>query len=245
MRHQFRAPRPPTFHPSTVFALLLCGFSCSLGGCSAGGRNDGPPPAGQTSVQPMGSGGASPVVVEGAGGAPTGTGGQEALSHDPTLFSWPEANPDGSLVQLCKAGHYVGTYTCIVKQSAGIFGPPAGDAGGGYLLNGPVDLTLSQSQDGEFLSVSGGTLKSAAGFLALDATVSGKLNCQTGAFDGQLLNGTVAIPPFPSGGSFTGPLSASFDPNSGTLKGVWTLIGGPQFAGSSCTGPWNATWQSQ
>jgi hypothetical protein len=82
-----------------------------------------------------------------------------------------------------------------------------------------------------------------AGILALAATVNGKLDCQTGAFAGTLTDGTVAIPPFPSGGTFSGPLAASFVPARGTLDGTWTLIGGTQFSGASCSGPWTAVWQ--
>jgi hypothetical protein len=166
-----------------------------------------------------------------------------AASHDPTLFAWPESNADGGSDLLCKPGHYVGTYTCTIR-------PPAqyialfGDAAVTYKINGPVDLTLDKGQDGEFLTVSGGTLKSTAGgFLALDATVVGKLDCQTGTFTGTLENGTVSIPPFPSGGSFSGPLAASFSPSGPALNGNWTLIGGTTFQGTSCTGPWNATYQ--
>ncbi|HEX3594706.1 MAG TPA: hypothetical protein VHU80_06380, partial [Polyangiaceae bacterium] len=119
-----------------------------------------------------------------------------------------------------------------------------GDAGIGYTIDGPVDLVLNQGQNGEFLSVSGGTLKSTAtGFLALTATVVGQLDCQTGVFSGQLVDGEVSIPPFPPGGTFTGTLGATFDPNQSKLDGTWHLVGGDTFQGASCFGPWNATYQ--
>ncbi len=92
--------------------------------------------------------------------------------------------------------------------------------------------------------MSGGSLKStASGIFALSATVEGQLDCQTGVFTGRLVGGEVSIPPFPPGGTFDGTLGASFDPKSAALDGSWHLVGGDTFQGTSCTGPWNATYQ--
>ena len=163
--------------------------------------------------------------------------------RDPSLFAWPEGNPDGGTQQLCKPGHYVGTYMCAVQP------PPAyksffGDAGIGYTVTGSVELVLNQGQSGEFLSVSGGTLKStASAIFALTADVLGQLNCQTGVFSGQLVNGEVSIPPFPPGGTFTGTMDGSFGAGASELEGTWHLVGGDTFQGTSCSGPWNATYQ--
>jgi hypothetical protein len=184
----------------------------------------------------MGAGGTTSTAVAAAGGTTTGT------VHDPSLFTWPESTPDGGAM-LCKPGHYVGTYQCDVRP------PPAfaalfPDGSTGYIVSGPVDLVLSQGQSGEFLTVSGGTLQSTAqSFFLLQATVVGQLDCQTGLFSGQLTNGEVSIPPFPPGGTFTGPLNASFAPSNSELSGMWNLIGGATFGGTSCSGPWNATYQ--
>jgi hypothetical protein len=197
--------------------------SSATGG--AGGTPDTSVSTGGTTLAAAGSG---------AGGAPSAGGASGAPAHDPTLFDWPEGNPDAGPGTSCQAGHYVGTYACNVKYA---------DAGV-YQLTGPVDLRLDESQNGEFLSVSGGTLKSTAGILALDATLVGKLNCQTGEFSGTLQNGTLSIPPFPPGGTFAGNLSAQFSSDGPRLVGSWTLIGEGVFAGYSCTSPWTAVWQA-
>jgi hypothetical protein len=152
--------------------------------------------------------------------------------HDPNLFSWPEANPDAGPGDRCKAGHYVGTYSCTVKLN---------DAGL-YDLNGPVDLSLAQAQSGEFLSVSGGTLKSTAAGLDLNATLVGQLSCQSGAFSGVLQNGQLSFLGFPSG-TFGGTLKATFVTDGPKLDGTWTLTGAGPYAGYKCTGPWTATFQ--
>jgi hypothetical protein len=228
---------------SSRLAILFipCAYACSAGGSSKPNASNAS--GGAAGAFVVGTGGdttnvASGGASSGAGGvASTGTGGSTASGpHDPTLFAWPEGNPDAGAGGLCHAGHYVGTYSCDVHD---------GDAGStfNYSLTGPVDLTLQQGQSGEFLSVSGGTLKSAAGILSLNADLIGQLDCQTGEFSGYLQNGTLAIPPFPPGGTFKGSLSATFTSNGPELVGSWTLFGEGQFAGYFCRGPWTATWQ--
>jgi hypothetical protein len=184
-------------------------------------------------------------ALPGAGGdaaPPASAAGGQGTGRDPTLFTWPEGNPDGGVKQLCKPGHYVGAYQCKITLPPQ-FGAFSGDAGS-FSISGPVDLTLNQGQSGEFLTVSGGTLKSTAqGIFALAATVVGQLDCQTGVFSGQLVGGEVSIPPFPPGGTFDGTLNAAFDPRAAALEGHWTLVGGTTFTGIQCTGPWNATYQ--
>jgi hypothetical protein len=222
-------------------------------GCSGGNSSRAPSPTTTATAPPpdVPASGGFPSIIAAAGGTPASAGGATQVpgsggvpGHDPGLFGWPEGNPDGGTLELCKPGHYVGTYECAVKPPPAFAAFFPGDAGTGYLVNGAVDLVLNQSQSGEFLTVSGGTLKSTAQlFFALEAMVAGQLNCQTGVFSGQLVSGTVAIPPFPPGGTFDGPLSATFDPKAAALEGKWNLIGGATFQGTSCSGPWTATWQ--
>jgi hypothetical protein len=166
------------------------------------------------------------------GGAPA-SGGAAPNPYDPSVtFDWPEGTVGE---KRCQAGHYVGTYTCTVTY---------GDAGGfSYPLSGPVDLVLAQSANGEFLTVNGGTLKSAAGIIAADAKVVGQLDCGSGTFTGTLQDGSLSIPPFPPGGTFGGDLSAQFVSAGPKLDGTWALAGGAQFAGYGCTGAWTVTLQ--
>jgi len=221
--------------------------ACSAGGATpppglggsggSAGASQGPSGGGQSMVA-SGAGG----IASGAGGDANGTGGVTAsgsggasgsAAHDPKLFSWPEASGDASTGSLCQAGHYVGSYSCTVRYA---------DAGL-YPMTGPVDITLQESQNGEFLIVSGGTLKSAAGGLTANATVIGTLSCQSGAFSGHVDDGTLSIPPFPPGGTFTGTLNAEFVADGPKLEGSWSMMGGGPFAGYKCIGPWSATWQ--
>lgn len=204
----------------------------SAGGATASGGSAGAVSYATGGSTTSGSTGGS--TTSGSTGGTTAQGSGGAPGRDPSLFRWPEASADGGAALLCKAGHYVGTYNCNVS------GP--GIEAGTYPLSGPVDLRLAQAQSGEFLSVSGGTLTSAAGFLGMSATVTGTLNCQTGAFSGTLTNGTLTFLILPAG-TFAGDLSASFVSSGPKLDGSWTLVGQGTTAGYSCAGPWTATWQ--
>jgi hypothetical protein len=192
---------------------------------------------------PVAMGGSGGVIASGgvplsSGGAPQATGGVAPGQRDPSAFTWPEANPDGGSARLCKPGHYVGTYQCTVT------GPPDAPALGLQLM-GPVDLRLEQGQEGEFLVVSGGTLTTSAGFLQLVADLTGKLDCQTGKFEGALENGELSIPPFPPGGSVGGTLTGVFAPATSAMDGTWDLEAGTAFPGYGCEGPWTITWTAE
>lgn len=227
-----------------LFAAPLISAACSADS-PAGGFSNAPPTggAGGNLSTPV-TGGSTQVPSTGGaistGGAPAAPGGMPAASggappQDPNSFDWPEATADGGAARLCKPGHYVGTYQCTVT---GPMGAPAV----GLPLTGPVDLRLSQAQEGEFLVVSGGTLKTSAGVLQLDAGVIGKLNCQTGKFEGTLENGQLSVPPFPPGGTVGGTLVGAFVPATPALEGTWDLEAGTAFPGYGCEGPWTITW---
>jgi hypothetical protein len=119
-----------------------------------------------------------------------------------------------------------------------------GDAGLVIPIDGPVDLVLNEGQNGEFLTVSGGTLKSAAaGFFQLAGDVMGQLDCTTGMFTGQVSMGEVSIPPLPPGGTFTASMAGSLDSTNQSMSGKWRLTGASTLQGWWCTGPWSVTYQ--
>lgn len=201
------------------------GSSSDLGGASNAGA---PPTTGGAAND-----GGNPVGQSGAGGGTSGVS-----------FDWPETIPGQG--KPCKAGHYTGTFQCMYQPA----GTPDGSVGG-LPISGPIDFTLEQAQNGEFLEVSGGTLDGLA-LIAIHfkAEISGKLNCGTGAFAGDLVNGSYAIDPFPAGGTFNGPMngfSTNTSPCTGTcLGGTWALhetgAAGTGHIGT-CAGTWTSTLQ--
>ena len=216
-----------------------CVFLCCVQACSA--NSSAPPPAADmqssggappTAATSSSSGGAA-LPTPSSGGAPAGSG-----PRDGALFAWPESSADGGASR-CQPGHYVGTYSCTVHNSQ--FG---GDAGLSIPIDGPVDLVLNRGQSGEFLTVSGGTLKSAAaGFFQLSASITGQLDCTTGAFTGRVTMGEVSIPPLPPGGNFDATMDGALDGTNQAMSGSWLLTGTTTLMGWFCTGPWKVSFQ--
>jgi hypothetical protein len=245
----------------TPLAALLLFPACSAEPASVG-ASSAPPgsgasgPGGVANYMP-GSGGAptasggNPGVAPASGGAPTGAGGAAIISapiseYDARVgFDWPESVSDGG--PLCKAGHYVGTFTCnFVPALADGGAPPPGSPTTPFPVTGPVELILTESQNGEFLEVSGGTLNGAA-FIAITFTgkISGKLDCQSKQFTGTVSDGSFGIQPFPPGGYFQGPTSATYSATGPALvNGSWQFaVQNPQGAPyGTCDGTWTVTY---
>jgi hypothetical protein len=223
-------------------AAYACSAADEPGGFSSAPNTGGSSPMPGSGGVPLPSGGSGGTPASGgaplsSGGAPQATGGTAPGQRDPSAFTWPEANPDGGSARLCKPGHYVGTYKCTVTGPSGSIA--------GFDLTGPVDLRLEQAQEGEFLVVNGGTLTTSAGALQLVAGLTGKLDCQTGKFEGALENGELSIPPFPPGGTVGGTLSGAFQAATSAMDGTWDLEAGTAFPGYGCEGPWTITWTGE
>ena len=102
-------------------------------------------------------------------------------------------------------------------------------------------LKMVQSLQGEFLEVREGLLDGTANvFFTFRADISGRLNCRTSKFDGQLEHGVY------SGflvvnGTFQGPLSSDYDRAASQFSnGVWTLA--VDMGNGGCNGTWSATY---
>jgi hypothetical protein len=222
--------------PSDTVATRGNSSGNATGGISAGTTGSGGSGA---SGATGGSGGNGGGVSGGAGGvggsggaAGTGRGGSSPPIRDASLditFDWPEdagKNP-------CKAGVYQGSFQCVYM---------AGDAGfGSFPVSGPISLKLVQSQQGEFLEVREGLLDGTANvFFTFRADISGRLNCRTSKFDGQLEHGVY------SGflvvnGTFQGPLSSDYDRSASQFSnGVWSLA--VDMGNGGCNGTWSATY---
>jgi hypothetical protein len=195
--------------------------------------------------------GGAPVAAPSSGGAGGGAGGVTIVAppiseYDARVtFDWPESVGDGGATK-CRAGHYVGTFTCNFTPSQADGGALPGMPATPFPVTGPVELVLTESQNGEFLEVSGGTMSGSA-FIAITFTakISGKLDCQTNQFDGIVTNGSYCIQPFPPGGSFEGPTKATYSSTGPALtNGTWLFsVKTPQGASyGTCEGTWTATY---
>jgi hypothetical protein len=217
--------------PSDTVATRSNPSDKATGGATAGTTGAGGSGASGASGGSGGNGGGAGGVGGSGGGAGTGSGGSSPIrdaSPDIT-FDWPEdagKNP-------CKAGVYQGSFQCTYMT---------GDAGfGSFPVSGPISLKMVQSQQGEFLEVREGLLDGTANvFFTFRADISGRLNCRTSKFDGQLEHGVY------SGflvvnGTFQGPLSSDYDRAASQFSnGVWTLA--VDMGNGGCNGTWSATY---
>jgi len=197
------------------------------GGASAGGASAGGATSGGSGGSSSGVGGASGTPGSGgsanAGGS-TGTGGGSNVS-----FTWLETAPGTGQ---CKAGRYIGDFNGTFSPSLTIFPLPIPVAG-------TVDLTLTESQSGEFLDISDGHVTGTAnGTYPYEADVMGRLNCITRKLEnGFMRNGfyTVGTTNYP----FEGPVTADYDTLTyAFVNGTWIAKEtNPTYGGN---GTWNA-----
>ena len=221
------------------------GSSSAAGG---GGKDSEPPAAGRAGATESAAAGSSAVSS-----APA-SGGSRAPRVDPDdgdagiiaptvrktppdpsiMFDWDEAT--GGKPVNCEPGHYVGTFKCDLATA---------DLGTAH-ISGPVELTLQQSKNGEFLEISDAHISGfALLFLNFQATLAGRLECTTRKLSAMAVDGAVGLGSadlLPVLG-FSGQLNGELDPGGELLSGTWsfpvTLPDGSQLG--TCVGPWTAT----
>jgi len=157
-------------------------------------------------------------------------------------FDWPETVPgDGG--SACRAGHYKGTFQCNYDPSIGDAGQTTGATP--FQVIGPVEFDLAETQNGEFLEVSGGTINGSTFVITFTGKLTGKLDCQTKKFDGMVTDGSYGIAPFPPGGFFQGPTTADYSlVGPALVNGSWkfTVQDAQNNPQGSCNGTWTATY---
>jgi hypothetical protein len=124
-------------------------------------------------------------------------------------------------------------------------GAGSSDPGSGPILVGPITLTLTKSQNGEFLEISAGQLDILAeGIYSIHARIRGKLDCSTNKLDATTVDGVygffdASIAPM---GTVEGTVSGTLQRESATLGGTWNIQWMRDLAGDgTCNGPFTAT----
>jgi hypothetical protein len=151
----------------------------------------------------------------GSGGAPS----QPFAGYDPSVsFDWPEAVATAGS---CKPGHYSGTFD-------GIYLSPV-VAGFPVPIAGNVDLTLEQSEDGEFFKLADGKISGLVyGVIPFSSGLTGTLNCTTAKLEaGFMPTGKYNFlgVDYP----YEGPLDADYDKlTNAFVNGKWS-VGEPTY----------------
>jgi hypothetical protein len=150
----------------------------------------------------------------------------------------------------CQTGVYSGMFSCLFyyDSDAGIYDAP--DAGGVGPITGTLSFKLTQdiSSQGELQTTdtASGVFNATTGFIiAAQADLQGKLDCGTGSFTGQLVNGEYGFnlggAPVPDPNNmFQGPLVSDYNGTSSTFaNGLWSMV----IAGEGpCIGSWTASY---
>lgn len=173
-----------------------------------------------------------PCECSGAPSTLVGTGGEigdPSGNRGTALFDWERTTPEGGD---CSAGVYRGEFTCEIDTTGGLF-PPG-------VVTGPIEFTLEESPEGEFLVLSEGTLVGLTTFgLNFSCNLAGTLDCSTNVFHADAVNGVYGVPPF--GGTFGGTLDAQLNRVTQTLNGEWALTAVGMTV--PCIGPWSVVLQ--
>jgi hypothetical protein len=213
--------------------LALCLTVPALG-CGAG--NDAPlrftsGPTDGGGGQGNNSGGGS-VGSGGGGGAGARPGSISSLDGgsgknppvDPSIiFDWPVDNPTPAIG--CQSGLYTGTFDGFYSSYLTAVGVP-------LPVTGDVNLTLDESTNGEFFTISNGSVSGTAdGFLAqYSCRITGTLNCTTKKLEnGRLEDCIYCLGSFTDdaggcglAGYFSGPLTADYNAaNQSFENGTW------------------------
>jgi hypothetical protein len=135
-----------------------------------------------------------------------GPDGAVAVSPEPdpdldpmVQFVWTETVPGRGT---CKAGTYVGSFTCTGAD--------------GRVVTGQVLITLAGSPEEQRLTVSAGAVKDLTGAI-FNSGMSGMLDCQTRRFSGLTVGGTS---PF---GPFAATLDADYNDRDLSIEGTLVM----------------------
>jgi hypothetical protein len=171
-------------------------------------------------------------------GSPAASAAEPAPQKTGVTFDWPETAP--GTAPPCKAGHYVGDYSCrlYIINTMG---------NGAFDVSGTIDMQLEQSAGGELLRVANGKFSgNSLAVIPLAADIVGELDCSAAKFTGRLDNGTFSVAlglgvPFTQG-TFSGPLNSDYEPATAKLvNGLWNMMGELDgFPGTCMNGSWSA-----
>jgi hypothetical protein len=144
----------------------------------------------------------------------------------------------------CRPGNYSGQFACNVNFGLGML-----------MFGGPVEFTLAQSADGEFLQISNGTIRAddMSQSATASGTLTGQLDCSKNSFHATIRDGMYTVTLV--NGSFLGTLDGHLDRLTETLTGTWSFVpvlgnlpsgGLPDAAAAltlplSCQGTWSVT----
>ncbi|MFI5054014.1 MAG: hypothetical protein ACHQDE_06595 [Acidimicrobiia bacterium] len=161
-----------------------------------------------------------------------GPGGPDPGLDPTVVFGWKESLPGQGT---CKAGKYVGSFTCDVEGRV----PDAGPVGGVKTLSGAVTFTLTGSPEEQVLTIAMGSLSGPF----FGGSLTGKLDCIAKSFTGMTQDGTALLGQGMQGPvmlfpGFDAKLTGDFDDQSLVIEGTLMMM---NMLGQSCHGTFRAS----
>jgi hypothetical protein len=187
-----------------------------------------------------------PASYAGTGAAVTYDGGVIVNPPvDPGIkFNWPVDDPNPAGLT-CQPGHYAGAF-------AGLYTSPITVVGVPIPVVGDVNLTLTQSTNGEFFTITNGTVTGRADILAeYRCAFNGTLNCTTKKLEMGSINCGYCVGAYvPEGGiclglesHFIGPLTGDYNGASQSFENAtWSGKEGADSGVFGGSGIWTAAY---
>jgi hypothetical protein len=238
MRSYLGREKGSFFGWSLAGAAVVFVIACSSKSSGLAGGDDGSESDAGSSGSSGGSGGSSGTGSSGGGGGSSSA-------------TFTGSSGGGMGTGTCKTGVYSGMFSCLFYYGADAGIGTAPDSGGIGPITGTLSFVLSQdiSSQGELETTdtaSGVFNATTGGFIAAQANLMGSLDCNSGSFTGQLVNGEYGFNlgggvPLPDPNNmFQGPLVSDYNGNSSMfVNGQWSML----IAGEGpCIGPWSASY---
>lgn len=158
----------------------------------------------------------------------------------------PVAPADAAVVVMvgsCPTGRYAGNF----EGTAG-FLIAVGDVSGFDFFEEqpPLQITLSPASGDEFVVLGNGVMRgNANGTFPFEATIMGKLNCETKQFKATLV-GSVQLVLDGIRNDFTGVMESTYDPHAQAFTaGTWTVTGSEADGGLDFGLTGNGSWSAE
>jgi hypothetical protein len=140
------------------------------------------------------------------------------------------AAPDAMTTPPCPAGNYAGDFMCVVD--------PTGVTP--LTVMTQVTFTLQQASPGNPLTLANSNLSFGISGFIFAGDLTGQLDCATGTFHADVVNGLFASVLVPIAAPFSGVIDGQLDRTASSLAGSWSFTSP---TGATCIGPWSAALQ--
>jgi hypothetical protein len=152
------------------------------------------------------------------------------VTDDADVSGRSDATAPDAMTPPCRAGNYAGDFMCVVD--------PTGVTP--ITVMTQVTFTLQAASPGNALTLANSNLSFGISGFIFAGDLTGQLDCATGTFHADVVNGLFASVLVPIAAPFSGVVDGQFDRAASSLVGSWSFTSP---SGATCIGPWSAALQ--